>query len=133
MKRILGIDYGEKRIGLSLSDPLQMIASPFKTILNNSSLIAALKNIIDEFEVEKVIVGMPIGLKGQETHQTKFVKDFITQLEENNIVVEYEDERLSSIAAKKSLIQQGIKTGHNKGLVDQTAAAIFLQLYLDRQ
>jgi len=76
MKRILGIDYGEKRIGLSLSDPLQMIASPFKTILNNSSLIAALKNIIDEFEVEKVIVGMPIGLKGQETHQTKFVKDF---------------------------------------------------------
>ncbi|MFQ6676728.1 MAG: Holliday junction resolvase RuvX [Fidelibacterota bacterium] len=133
MKRILGIDYGEKRVGLALSDLMQLIASPFKTIPNNSSLFTALKKIIDEYEVEKVVVGLPKGMKGQETQQTKFVRNFITQLEDNNILVDLEDERLSSITAKKSLIQQGIKTGHNKGLIDQTAAAIFLQLYLDRQ
>lgn len=133
MKRILGIDYGEKRVGLALSDLLQMIASPFKTIPNNSSLLLSLKNIIDEREVEKVVVGMPIGMKGQETRQTKLVKAFVTRLEDCHISVELEDERLSSVSAEKSLILQGIKTGHNKGLIDQTAAAIILQLYLDRR
>lgn len=133
MKRILGIDYGEKRVGLALTDLLQMIASPFKTIPNNSSLLSSLKNIIDEHEVEKVVVGMPIGMKGQETHQTQIVKEFVNRLEEHHISVDLEDERLSSVSAKKSLIQQGVKTGHNKGLIDQTAAAIILQLYLDRR
>jgi len=133
MKRLLGIDFGEKRIGLAMTDLMQIIATPFKTIPNNSSLLSYLKEIIEEYEVEKVVVGMPVGMKNQETHQTKKVKEFVTQLEENHISVDLEDERLSSVSAKKSLTQQGIKTGHNKGLVDQTAAAIILQLYLDRR
>jgi len=60
------------------------------------------------------------------------VKEFVNLLKINNISVELEDERLSSISAEKAMIQQGIKTGHNKGLIDRTAAAIILQQYLDR-
>ncbi len=132
MKRIMGIDYGEKRIGVSLSDPFQNFAFPYKTIRNNSSLLKVINCIMKEKEVDFLVVGMPLGMKGQETKQTKIVKEFVNLLKINNISVELEDERLSSISAEKAMIQQGIKTGHNKGLIDRTAAAIILQQYLDR-
>ena len=133
MHRILGIDYGEKRVGLALSDPMQMIASPYKTIPNNPDLIVAIQSIMKAEIVEFVVVGLPKGMKGQETAQTKHVNSFVENLNQNDIKVELVDERLTSISAKKALVEQGIKTGHNKGLIDQTAAAIILQQYLDSQ
>lgn len=133
MQRILGIDYGEKRVGLALSDPMQMIASPFKTINNNSDLITMIKSIINQKQVGFVVVGLPIGMKGQYTQQTEQVKNFVEALSENGVSAEVIDERLTSISSKKALVEQGVKTGHNKGLIDQTAAAIILQQYLDRQ
>jgi len=133
MHRILGIDYGEKRVGLALSDPMQMIASPYKTIPNNPDLIVAIQSIMKAKIVEIVVVGLPKGMKGQETAQTKHVTSFVENLNQNDIKVELVDERLTSISAKKALVEQGIKTGHNKGLIDQTAAAIILQQYLDSQ
>lgn len=133
MHRILGIDYGEKRVGLALSDPMQMIASPYKTIPNNPDLIVAIQSIMKAEIVEIVVVGLPKGMKGQETAQTKHVTSFVENLNQNDIKVELVDERLTSISAKKALVEQGIKTGHNKGLIDQTAAAIILQQYLDSQ
>ncbi len=132
MKRFLGIDYGEKRIGLALSDPMGMIASPYNTIINNEKLIPTLHKIIADKNVGKVVIGFPIGLRGQETVQTKRVLAFIAQLQEEGLDVELEDERLSSISSKKELIRQGIKTGHNKALIDQTSAALILQQYLNR-
>ena len=133
MHRILGIDYGEKRVGLALSDPMQMIASPYKTIPNKPDLIVAIQSIMKAEIVEIVVVGLPKGMKGQETAQTKHVTSFVENLNQNDIKVELVDERLTSISAKKALVEQGIKTGHNKGLIDQTAAAIILQQYLDSQ
>ena len=133
MHRILGIDYGEKRVGLALSDPMQMIASPYKTIPNNPDLIVAIQSIMKAEIVEIVVVGLPKGMKGQETAQTKHVTSFVENLNQNDIKVELVDERLTSISAKKALVEQGIKTGYNKGLIDQTAAAIILQQYLDSQ
>ena len=133
MHRILGIDYGEKRVGLALSDPMHMIASPYKTIPNNPDLIVAIQSIMKAEIVEIVVVGLPKGMKGQETAQTKHVTSFVGNLNQNDIKVELVDERLTSISAKKALVEQGIKTGHNKGLIDQTAAAIILQQYLDSQ
>jgi len=133
MHRILGIDYGEKRVGLALSDPMHMIASPYKTIPNNPDLIVAIQSIMKAEIVEIVVVGLPKGMKGQETAQTKHVTSFVEYLNQNDIKVELVDERLTSISAKKALVEQGIKTGHNKGLIDQTAAAIILQQYLDSQ
>tara|TARA_Y100000590_G_scaffold461163_1_gene622125 strand:+ start:904 stop:1320 length:417 start_codon:yes stop_codon:yes gene_type:complete len=134
MGRILGVDYGDVRVGLALSDTTKLIASPFKTIQNKNSglLISKLKEIISENDVESIVVGFPIGMKGQDTNQTVKVKDFIQSLSTLCLPIFLEDERLSSIAAKKSLFMENIKTGHNKEIIDQRAAAIVLQQFLDR-
>ena len=134
MGRILGLDYGDRRIGLALSDPSKMIASPFKFIINTNDdeLLASLKTLIVEEDIETIVVGLPIGMKGQETKQTMKVREFAALLSSLAIPISLEDERLSSVSAEKSMIQQKIKTGHNKGMIDQRAAAIVLQQYLDR-
>ena len=89
--------------------------------------------ILEEKDVDcTVCKGLPIGMKGQETLQTKNVLEFQKKLKlKIKIPVFLQDERLSSLSAKKSLIQQKIKTGHNKSKIDETAAAIFLQQFLD--
>ena len=135
MGRVLAIDYGDKRIGLALSDPLKIIASPFKTIRNDNkdNFIKLIEGIIIKEDVELIIIGLPLGMSGQITDQTTKVKIFSEKLLLIGITIKYVDERWSSIAAKRSIQEQGIKTGHNKQLVDQTAAAIFLQQYLDQK
>ena len=135
MGRVLGIDYGDSRIGLAMSDPLKIIASPFKTIRNegNEKCLQVFQSLIKEKDVEAIVVGLPIGLKGQETVQTKKVRAFAKLLYALKLPIHLEDERLSSVSAEKSMIQQNIKTGHNKGLIDQRAAAIILQQFLDKQ
>ena len=135
MGRVLGIDYGDSRIGLAMSDPLKIIASPFKTIRNegNEKCLQVFQSLIKEKDVEAIVVGLPIGLKGQETAQTKKVREFADLLYALKLPIRLEDERLSSVSAEKSMIQQNIKTGHNKGLIDQRAAAIILQQFLDKQ
>ena len=134
LSRNLGIDFGEKRIGLALSDPLKIIATPFKT-LNGRSLklvMKELEQIVTEQNVELIVVGHPLGMKGQETIQTKRVLEFVKQLRHDGYNVKLEDERLSSVSAKNVMIELGIKTGYNKDLIDQTSAAIILQQYLDK-
>ena len=135
MGRVLGIDYGDSRIGLAMSDRLKIIASPFKTIRNegNENFLQVFQSLIKEKDVETIVVGLPIGLKGQETVQTKKVREFANLLYALKLPIHLEDERLSSVSAEKSMIQQNIKTGHNKGLIDQRAAAIILQQFLDKQ
>ena len=134
MSRILALDYGSKRIGMAISDLLQIIAKPYKTIKNesNSQILAELNNVIEDKNVKKIIVGLPLTLKGDFSQQTNLTIEFVDFLKQNmQIDILTYDERLSSIQAKNSLVKQGIKTGHNKGAVDQTAAALFLQGYLD--
>ena len=133
MGRILGVDYGDSRIGLALSDPNKIIASPFKTIKNIGFDKTKKKifDIIRENKVELIVLGLPVSMSGTETNQTKKVREFQSFIQDFDIPIEMQDERLSSFTAKKSLIQQKIKTGHNKHLIDSTAAAIFLQQYLD--
>ena len=135
MGRVLGIDYGDSRIGLAMSDPLKIIASPFKTIRNegNEKCLQVFQSLIKDKDVEAIVVGLPMGLKGQETVQTKKVREFANLLYALKLPIHLEDERLSSVSAEKSMIQQNIKTGHNKGLIDQRAAAIILQQFLDKQ
>ena len=135
MGRFLAIDFGEKRVGLALSDPMKIIAKPFKTIFysNQNDLINKIALIIKDEKIEKIILGLPKGLKGNTTSQTNIVIEFYKYIKDKiDTPIVMEDERLSSVSAKKSLILQDIKTGHNKALIDETAAAIFLQLYLDK-
>ncbi len=131
--RLLGVDHGDRRIGLALSDPIPLIASPLKTltVVNVQEAIDAILAIVKEYDVVLVVVGLPLGMKGQETAQTKHVIKFTDDLKNNGLNVTLHDERLTSISAKKSLLQQQKKTNRNKGLVDQTAAAILLQHYID--
>ena len=135
LNRILAIDYGDKKVGLALSDPMKIIAKPYKTIINDSkeSLLIDINEIIKLKDVNEIVVGLPKTLKNtysEQTHKVKEFIDFITDSLDINIVVV--DERLSSIEAKRSLINQGIKTGHNKKDIDMTAAALFLQNFLDK-
>ena len=133
MGRILGVDYGDSRIGLAISDLNKIIASPFKTIKNADSyqLKEEFRKIIIDNDIERIVLGLPISLSGKETKQTDKVRDFFKFLEDFNVPVYMQDERLSSLSAKKSLIKQNVKTGHNKHLIDSTAAAIFLQQFID--
>jgi putative Holliday junction resolvase len=117
MGRFLGIDHGNRRVGLALSDPLKIIAKPFQTITykNVENLCSQLKTIIIENDVERIVLGMPIGMLGQRTQQTEKVTKFADVLKcEMNIPISLEDERLSSVSAEKALIQQNVKTGHNR-------------------
>ena len=134
MGRSLGIDFGEKRVGLAISDRSNLIASPFKTInyINENDLVSQLEKIVIENNIENFVLGLPINMKGEDTTQTKIVREFKESLSSLDLPIVYEDERLSSISAKNSLILQNIKTGHNKPEIDKTAAAIILQQYLDK-
>ncbi len=134
MDRILGIDYGSSKIGLALSDPLKIIAKPFETIdnISDEKSLEIICNMVDEYFISEIVIGLPITLKNTFSKQTSIVEKFIDLLKEKlSLKITIVDERLSSIEAKKSLIQQGVKTGHNKKEVDKTAAALFLQSYLN--
>ena len=132
MNRALGIDYGDTRIGIALSDPLQIITKPYITLKNNSDFFVKLESIVNEKEVKIIVVGYPYGMKGQITKQTEKVDLFIDRLKHNiDIEVIKVDERLSSKSAENLLKKQGFKTGHNKSMIDDTSAAIILQEYID--
>lgn len=134
LSRILGIDYGERRIGIALSDPLGIIAKPLTVIDRNISTdyISQLLDIVSSKQITNIVVGLPLTMMGGKSKQTEIVLSFIDQLKEVlSIPIITVDERLSSIAAKKSLQEQAIKTGHNKSRIDETSAAIFLQEHLD--
>ena len=139
MGRIMSIDYGDKRVGIALSDPMQTISYPLGVInkKNEKHLIEELFKIITEKEIKKIIIGLPISMSGSYSQQTNKVIAFkdtlINELYDKglNILVDTIDERLSSVSAKNIMIQQGIKTGHNKSKIDELSASIILQEYLD--
>ncbi len=121
--RYLGIDYGEKRVGLALSDSEGILGMPYKTI-SNKDLINSLKTIIKNENVEFVVVGLPLSLKMQSTSQTDKVVYFKKELEKSvGVPVEFENEFLTSVQAQKN--------GIEKGDIDASSAALILQSYLD--
>ena len=134
MNRILGIDYGQRRIGLAISDPLNIIAKPmtFLDTKDDIDIINHLQKIIKDKKITKLVVGLPLNMKGKDSAQTKLTRDFADLLKSKiNLPIYFQDERLSSITAKKILIQQDKSPSRNKGFIDEIAAAVFLQEYLD--
>jgi putative Holliday junction resolvase len=134
--RILGLDIGEKRIGVALSDPLQIIASAF-TVVERTTDEAAIKQIINlalENEVERIVVGMPRSLDGSLGKQAQAVQSFVDLLKERTeLPVVAWDERLSTVAAERTMLEIGMKRDKRKKRRDSLAAAFILQGYLDRQ
>ncbi len=134
MNRILAIDYGDVRVGLALSDLTCTIAQPFKTLSYDDMdhLINQLSEIITEKQVNKIVVGIPYNMKGDDTQQTTKVRKFASILEENlGYEIIFVDERLTSSEAEKFMHQMDIKTGFNKAKIDKIAASIILQEYID--
>tara|TARA_Y100000591_G_scaffold73796_1_gene61396 strand:+ start:4683 stop:5093 length:411 start_codon:yes stop_codon:yes gene_type:complete len=133
MGRILGVDYGESRIGLALSDDTKTVAFPYKTIKNKNVnfLLNFLRKLNSEKSVESIVIGLPLGMDGRDTQQTKKVRIFSDSIGILGLPIFLQDERLTSVSAKKSLIKQNIKTGHNKEKIDEIAASILLQHFLD--
>ena len=134
MNRILAIDYGDVRVGLALSDLTCTIAQPFKTLNYDDMdhLINQLSEIITEKQVNKVVVGIPYNMKGDDTQQTTKVREFVSILEQNlGYEIIFVDERLTSSEAEKFMHQMDIKTGFNKDKIDKIAASIILQEYID--
>lgn len=133
--RILGIDYGLVRIGLALTDPLGIFAYPLVTILNNMSTIHEIKKIIEEYKVEKIVLGYPLKENGQRTSISDKIKKFQKSLEkEFQLPVILSDERYSSAIAKQRIIEtvKSKKKRKDKSLIDKNAAAIILQDYLEQ-
>ena len=134
MKRVLALDYGDKKIGVALSDPMEIIAKPLLVIDNKNykHVLDEVQVLIDDYNIKKIVVGLPLTLKNKKSIQTEKVLDFVEKIKVDVVVpITTYDERLTSKMAVQSLIKQGIKTGHNKKDIDKTAAAIFLQNYLD--
>ncbi len=126
--RYLGIDYGKKRIGVAVSDPGGRIAFPKKMIANRGSekVLRELKRLIEEEEAGRIIVGLPVGLDGKETDQTREVRAFADALKkEITLPVEFENEMLTTRMVEKA----GVPREHT----DEAAAAVILQAYLDKR
>ena len=134
--RIMGLDIGEKRIGMALSDSLRIIAGAL-TVVERVTDDAALKEIIDlarDNEVERIVVGMPRSLDGSLGKQAQAVQSFVDLLKERtDITVVTWDERLSTVAAERTMLEVGMKRDKRKKRRDSLAAAIILQGYLDRE
>jgi len=132
--RILGIDYGAKRIGIAITDPLKMFSYPLTTLYNDKNLWRNITKIFDEYEIEMIILGYPLKEDGTKSQSTLMVEDFNIELQKkiSSPIILF-DERYSSEIAKQYIIASvpSKKKRRNKGLIDKNAASVILQDYLE--
>jgi putative holliday junction resolvase len=132
-KRILAIDYGSKRIGIAITDPLNMFAYPLTTLLNDSHFIPKLQQITKEYSVVKILIGIPLREDGSESVTAKAVLVFKELIAKNfTQEIEMVDERYTSEIAKQRIIESvpSKKKRRDKSLLDKNAAAVILEDYL---
>ena len=134
--RILALDVGDRRIGVALSDPLGMLASPLTTIdratPDTDTAIDAILALADQHEAAEILVGIPYLMSGRIGAQARITLDFAQALStRTHIPVTQADERLSSVQADRMLTQSGASNTRDKGRTDSAAAAVILQAYLD--
>lgn len=133
--RILGLDYGKKRIGIAISDENQKYAFPYLTLENKGKnfVFAKIKMITETEKVEKIVMGFPLTLKGKTKEAAQDVQNFASRLKKFlNLPIILEDERLTSQLAGRLLKENPQKKAKQKSTVDQQAAVIILQGYLDK-
>jgi len=134
-KRLLGVDFGKRRIGVAISDPMRIVAQGLETISYHSleHLWQKFSEIFASYNIEKVIVGVPINLNGSESEISAHAREFANQLHmQFQVPVELWDERYTSKVAHDTLHQMGKSPSKNKGKIDKIAAVLILQGYLDR-
>ena len=134
MSRILAVDYGKKRCGIAVTDPLKIIAGGLATVAT-SELLSFIKDYTTREQVETIVVGEPKQPNGQPSENLPRVRVFVAQLKKMmpTMPVEYYDERFTSVLAHKAMIDGGLKkkARQNKALVDEISATIILQDYMN--
>ena len=137
--RAMGLDVGDARIGVALSDPLYITAQGLKTIHRVSLRVDTndIMEIIREYEVDTIVVGLPLSLSGEDTIQTQKVREFRTKLENKarsmgfKLTFVFQDERFTTKIAENAMIDAGLRREKRKEIIDRQAAVIILQSYLD--
>lgn len=133
MIRILGLDVGTARIGVALSDPLGMTAQPLEVIVRKKTDPATrIRELIEEYEIQRIVVGQPYTLSGDEGLATAAVGSFVADLKKHvSVPIELWDERMSTAQAERMMISGGARREKRKQSVDKVAASLILQSYLD--
>ena len=136
MDRIIGIDYGRKRVGVAVSDPLRIFASALETV-PSAKIIDYLKRYAEKETVERFVVGYPMNLDNKPAAAAADVDIVLKQLKKNfpSIPVTLEDERFTSVLAHRAMIDGGVRKmdRRDKAAVDKVSAALILQTWLDRE
>ena len=133
MTRILGLDYGTRRIGVAVSDPLGLTAGPLEVLdATAGDLDDRLRNLAVDLGVELIVVGLPVGLDGREGPAALDARRFADRVAAaTGLPVEVYDERFSTVTAERVLLEAGLRRERRKQARDRVAAAVFLQAYLD--
>jgi putative Holliday junction resolvase len=136
MDRIVGIDYGRKRVGVAVSDPLRIFASALETV-PSAKIIEYLKKYAEAETIERFVVGYPMNLDNKPSEAAAYVDAFLHLLKKHfpAVPVTLEDERFTSVLAHRAMIDGGVKKmdRRDKAAVDKVSAALILQTYLDRE
>ena len=136
MGRILGIDFGTKRIGLAVTDPLQIFASPLKTVKNNE-FDDFIKEYLKTESIEEFVIGYPVKLNNKVSESVKYINPFIRKIKKAfpGKPVHLVDERFTSGMALKTMIEGGVKKEdrQDKAMIDKISASIILQSFLDKR
>ena len=133
MGRILGVDLGARRVGVALSDPGGVMASPYEVIDRNKvDLPARLAEIIEEEGVERVVVGLPLSLSGQEGPAAASARAEVEKMQGVvTVPIELFDERLTTVSAERPMMEMKMRADARRRVVDKVAAAVMLQAWLD--
>lgn len=134
MSRIVAIDYGRKRAGIAVSDPMQIIANGLTTLPTNE-LLDFIAGYVQREPVERILIGLPKQMNNEASESMKYIEPFVRTLKKRlpEIPVEFVDERFTSVLAHRTMIEAGLKkkARQNKALVDEISATIILQTYLE--
>ncbi len=134
MGRILAIDYGQKRVGLAVTDPLKIIANSLDTVAAHE-VLAYIVNYVAREDVEKIVIGLPKQMNGTDSQSMQYIEPFVKKLKVAlpSIELIYVDERFTSVLAHQTMLDGGLKKKdrQNKGLVDRISATIILQTYME--
>jgi putative Holliday junction resolvase len=131
----LGLDVGDRWIGVALSDPLGILASPLTRLerTDDEAAVKAIADLVRKHEAKAVVAGMPYSLNGNMGQQAVRVQDFLRKLAQSlSVPIQTSDERLSTVTATQGMIETGASRQSRKGKIDAAAAAVILQWYLDR-
>ena len=136
--RILGIDYGDTRTGVAITDALNITAQGLKTIVsdgNDKIILREIDKILEEYEVDTIVIGMPLNMNGTKSERAEKTEEFIHKLKckYNKLKIETVDERLTTVAAHKTMNILDVNKNKKRSIVDTISAVYILEMYMNKQ